>query len=103
MQSVSWKTTVTGIIAALGAILTAVGTDNSTIKIIGLVLTIIGTAGMGLAARDHGVSSAAAGITPSVDPTNPLGLDPATAATVKSEVEALVAAIVAAKTVKPKV
>lgn len=63
----SWRTTWGGLLAAAG---TAVGTvAPAPFNLIGVGLTIFGQAMLGVAARDHKVTSAAAGLVPEVTST----------------------------------
>ena len=57
----SWKTTLFGILGAVGAYLITVK-DPTWAQNIGGILAAIGTAGMGLAARDNDKSSEDAGV-----------------------------------------
>jgi len=56
----SWQTTVAGLIAAIGTYLVNVD-EPSWLKIAGQFLQVIGTAWLGMAARDHKVTSEDAG------------------------------------------
>ena len=56
----SWKTTVSGIIAACGVGMTA--SSDPTIQTVGKIVTVIGTVLAGLFARDNNVSSEQAGV-----------------------------------------
>jgi hypothetical protein len=62
----SWRTTTAGILAALGTVLTAVGTvyPHPGLVIGGAAVTAASVALLGTAARDHKVCSADAGIKP---------------------------------------
>lgn len=59
----SWKTTAFGLLGAVAAYLTTV-TDPTWMALVGKVLGALAVAGMGLAARDNGVSSEDVGIKP---------------------------------------
>lgn len=51
----SWKTTLGGIVASVGAALQA--SEDGTLKLIGVVLLTLGTALFGVTARDNDKSS----------------------------------------------
>ena len=53
----SWKTSLFGILAAIGTGLSQTQPSNSWLGVIGLVLAMAGTGGMGMAARDNDRSS----------------------------------------------
>jgi len=57
----SWKTTLAGAIAALGAFLAEANGIPEWLQFVGKLLAYIGTAGIGLFARDNNVSSEVAG------------------------------------------
>lgn len=48
---INWKTTVSGLIGAVGAYLSSL--DNPTLKIAGQVLTAVGMALLGYVSKDH--------------------------------------------------
>ncbi len=81
----SWKTTVTGLLAALGALLAGMPDVGQAgwVKLVGLTVTILGTVGMGLFARDHTAEGG--------------GLDADTTAQVKAEIANLTATLAAMK------
>lgn len=58
----SSKTTIAGVIAGVGAVLTNVP-GPSWLSLIGQILSGLGTVGIGLFARDHTVSDVQAGAT----------------------------------------
>jgi hypothetical protein len=62
----SWKTTVGGILAAIGTAMQAI----ESLRLWGAAIGAIGVAILGMAARDNGVSSEAAGVKPP-DPPQP--------------------------------
>ena len=53
----SWKTTLFGILAAMGTGLSQTQPSNSWLGVAGLLLAMAGTAGMGMTARDNDKSS----------------------------------------------
>lgn len=60
----SWKTSVFGIAAALGAAMTAAFLFGGVPQVVGAIgagLTALGTVGMGFSARDNSVTSEQAG------------------------------------------
>ena len=59
MKKKSWKTTIAGLLAAVGAALSQ--SDDATLKSIGGVLAPIGAFLTGVFARDNNVSSEQAG------------------------------------------
>jgi len=56
----SWKTTLCGLVAAIGAFLVT-QTDPTWLPTVGKILVGVGTAGIGLFARDNSVTSKDAG------------------------------------------
>lgn len=56
----SWKTTVCGLVAAMGTYLITVK-EPAWVSLVGQFLAAVGTAGVGMFARDNGVSSEEAG------------------------------------------
>lgn len=56
----SWKTTLFGAVAALGVYLEGVN-DPAWLPMVGKVLVMLGTAGVGFFARDNAVTSEQAG------------------------------------------
>ena len=53
----SWKTTMFGGLAALGLSLTQVTPEGDLLHMIGQILAIVGTGGIGLSARDNDKTS----------------------------------------------
>lgn len=53
----SWKTSMFGILAAVGTGLVQTQPSGSWLGVIGLVLAMLGTGGVGMAARDNDKSS----------------------------------------------
>jgi len=61
----SWKTTTGGILSGIGAVLMASGPDQPIViagiefdwKLIGGIMVAVGTALIGLSARDHSINS----------------------------------------------
>jgi hypothetical protein len=67
----SWKTTIGGIVTALGAALLAISTESNAphwLKMLGIGFSTFGPGLLGLAARDNNVSSEDAGIKPTSPP-----------------------------------
>ena len=56
----SWKTTVSGAVAALGTYLTT-QTDPAWLPMVGKLMVALGTAGVGIFARDNDKSSESVG------------------------------------------
>lgn len=57
----SWKTTLCGAVAAIGAYLKTIP-EPSWLSTIGEIFVVVGTAGVGFFARDNSVSSEQAGV-----------------------------------------
>ena len=57
----SWKTSIFGILSAIGVALVPLK-DPAWLTTVGTILAAIGAAGIGLSARDNGVSSEQAGV-----------------------------------------
>lgn len=66
-MKVSWKTTVGGLMVAAGTAMQAI----ESMRLWGVALAAVGAAVLGLSARDHTVSSEAAGIKPPDPPAQP--------------------------------
>ena len=58
----SWKTSLFGILAAIGTGLAQTQSHDSWLGLAGMILAMIGTGGMGMAARDNDKSSEQVGL-----------------------------------------
>ena len=57
----SWKTTLFGILAAIGTGLSQTQPSDSWLGVSGVLLAMVGTGGLGMVARDNNKSSEAVG------------------------------------------